>query len=699
MQLPARLRLLRLRALVLLAAVAGCACIAAALPARATAESSAVLALMPLSPDTPAGVEPLPDQEPPEGAGLPEVLGYLNGHPEFALGAISATQSGYSQIQALLDITSGTRTSKSTYSPSTPPDLRFVADGEGGLIVDWIAAVLRAESAPADITPGLLASSVPGGVGYVGISDQPNLEAVAAADRAGAIPSVSLGPAWSVAHRVREMLREHRFVVALLPPGFDGDRQLDQLLADRAPDELLIAEQAPPPFRGPQLLWAGIAGLTEGRGGSFTSATTHLNGVAAGIDLLPTILEHLGVEVPDGVRGQQIRLSGSRDAAAINALDDRLSVISARRMPALQTFLFAWLAIVLLAGIVRDRRGVRYGLRLGGLAMMWLPFMVLVTAAFSPSRQAELFMLAGGCFALALLTDRLVPWPRGPAVPAIVGLLAYTADLANHSHLVIRSLLGPSPRSGSRFYGLGNELEIVLTVLMLIAIAAALPRRERTRGGAIAFALGGIVLAAIMGSGRLGADVGGIFTVAGGAAVATLLMLPGGVTKKALGLALLTPVAGLAGLAALDLVTAGDGHFTRTVLEGGISDQIDTFERRYTLAWNILTGGYAPLLLFLCVLAVVYAWKHRRRVYGLAVETDPVWRACLLGGLGASVSGSLFNDSGPVLLFIGVVALAFLTTYLRAGPGGPAAAEVPPSGETGTAVPPAPPQPPVPAAS
>ena len=674
MQPPARASRLRLRALLLLALAACLACLAAALPARASAESSAVLALLPLAPDTPAGVEPLPDTEPPGGdTGLPEVLGILAGHPELALGALSATQSGYSQTQALLDITAGTRTSRSTYRPKDPPDLRFTrGDGDSGLIVNWIAAVMRAETAPADITPGLLASSVPGGVGFVGIRGNPNLEAIAASDRDGAIASVSIGSPLTVAQRTREMLRRHRFVVALLPPATAGDDQLDQLIAERADDELLIAEQAPPPFRGPQLLWTGIAGLNEGSGTSFTSTTTHLDGVAAGIDLLPTILDHLGVRTPDGVRGQPIRLSGDVDAQTLNALDERLSVIAARRMPALQTFLFAWLAIVLLAGIVRDRVGVRFALRLGGLAMMWLPTMVLVAAALEPSRQGELFVIAGGSFALALLTDRLVRWPRGPALPTTVGLLLYVVDLANHSHLIIRSLLGPSPRSGSRFYGLGNELEIVLTVMLLIAIAAWWRRRERSRAGAAAFAAGGAVLALVMGSGRLGADVGGIFTVAGGAAVATLLMLPGGITKKALLGALLTPVAGLAALAAVDLATAGDGHFTRTVLHGSLSDQIDTFERRYELAWNILKSGYGPLLVALCALAVAYAVKHRRRIYG-GVETDPVWRAALLGGLGASISGSLFNDSGPTLLFIGVVALVFLTTYLRAGPNGPAA--------------------------
>jgi hypothetical protein len=655
----------------------------AAVPGVAHARPKAVVAMFPIQPAPPPGTDPEPDAVTVDTDGLPEVLSLLDSHPELALGMLSATQSGYSQEQALLDITQGSRTSRNTYRPRAVPKLRLLPDGEQGLIVDWLAAVARADSAPAPIVPGLLASSVPGGVGYAGIRGTPNLEAIAAADREGVVRGLSLGTRDTVARRTRELLSRHDVVVALLPPSLDGDRQLDELIAARPADELLIAMQAPPPFSGPQLLWTGIAGLTSGAGGSFSSATTHLDGVAANIDLLPTILDHLGLPVPeDDVRGQPILRQGTRDAAALEALDARLSVISGRRMPALQTFLFIWLAVVLLAGIVRDRVGVRFALRLGGLALLWLPFMVLVTAALEPSRQGEQFLIAGGSFLLALGTDLLVPWPRGPALPAIAGLVAYTADLVNHSHLIIRSLLGPSPRSGSRFYGLGNELEIALTILLLIAIAATLRRRERTRAGALACALGGVALAAVMGSGRLGADVGGIFSVAGGVAVATLLMLPGGVTKRALGIAVLTPAIGLAGLAVLDLATAGDGHFTRTVLEGSLSDQLDTFERRYRLAWTILSSGYGPVLLLLCVLAVTYALVHRRRIYG-AVELDPVWRACLFGGLGAAVSGSLFNDSGPMLLFIGIVALTFLTAYLRAGPDGPAAGGGEPASEQG----------------
>lgn len=626
---------------------------------------------------------PVDLEEPPPGVKRPTVAELIDGHPELALGMLSATQSGYSPEQSLLDIGAGTRTSRGTYSPQDPPEMSLLPlggtsarDARSGLIVNWLAAVARADSAPADVIPGLLASSIPGGAAYAGIAGETNTEAAIAATRAGAVEAVSLGQGATVAARAQRLLADHELVVALLPAGYAGDRQLDALIAAREPRELLVVMQAPPPFTGPQLLWAGIAGLGPADAG-FTSDTTHIDGIAAAIDLLPTILDHLGATVPDAVRGQPIRIEGARDAGALQRLDERLEVIGSRRMPALQTFLFTWLGVLLLGGILRDRAGVRFGMRIGGLALMWLPAIVLLSAALQPSEQAELFVIAGGSFALALLTDRLLPWPRGPAAPTIVALVAYTADLANHSHLVIRSLLGPSPRSGSRFYGFGNELEIAMTVVLLVALAAVLRSRGRSRGNALTFALGGLALAAVVGSGRLGADVGGIFTIAGGTAAATLMLLPGGVTKKALAIAVLAPLAGLAGLAALDLATGGNGHFVRNVLRDDSGGLLDTVERRYELAWSIVSSGYAPLMTILCVLAVSYAIVHRDRVYA-AIRDDAVWRAALGGGLAASICGSLFNDSGPLLLFIGIVSLGFVTAYLRAAPAVP---DEPPVGE------------------
>ena len=47
---------------------------------------------------------------------------------------------------------------------------------------------------------------------------------------------------------------------------------------------------------------------------------------------------------------------------------------------------------------------------------------------------------------------------------------------------------------------------------------------------------------------------------------------------------------------------------------------------------------------------------------------DEVWRAGLLGGLAAAIAGALSNDSGPVLLVLGVFVLAIATAYVRGDP-------------------------------
>lgn len=677
--------------LIALACALAALAVAAAAPAAATASgpiahiAAAPAGRAPAAPDPVAHIAtagptalvaflPADPGPPPPGVQLPKVPDLIAGHPELALGMLSATQSGYSPQQALLDMTAGTRTSRGTYHPQNPPDMSLLPllGGDAfhppgsGLVVNWLAALARAQTAPADIDPGLLASEIPGGAGYAGIAGQTNLEAVLAATRAGVVDEASLGDGETVAARADALLARRRLVVALLPPGYAGDRQLDQLIAARRHGELLVAIEDPPQASAPQLLFAGIAGMRSANAG-LTSETTHIDGIAAAIDLPPTILRHLGLAVPSAMRGQPIALAGARDAQALQQLDSRLGVIGPRRIPALETFLLTWLGLVLAGGILRDRAGVRFAMRVGGLALVWLPSVLLLGGLLMPSQQAELFLVAGGSFLLALATERLVPWPRGPALPALAGLLAYSADLANRSHFIIRSLLGPSPRSGSRFYGIGNELEIGLTIVLLLAVAALLRDRGRSRRNALAFVLAGIVLAGVIGSGRLGADVGGVFTIAGGVAVAALLLLPGGITKRAVGIAVLAPLAGLAALAALDLATGGNGHFTRTVLHGSLSDQLNTFERRYEVAWSIMRAGYGPLLTILCTLAVAYAIVHRDRVYA-TIRGDAVWRAMLAGGLAASISGSLFNDSGPQLFFIGVVALAFVTAYLRSPP-------------------------------
>jgi hypothetical protein len=596
------------------------------------------------------------------------ILDRLDARPQLALGLVSATQGRYSPVQAVLDMSAGSRTSAAVYDPHDPPDLELVVGGDGsGFIFGWSKVLERADTALAEITPGLLASQIPGGAAYAGVSGRHDIEAAVVADRAGNVARVSLGSAASLASRVRRLLRRHRLVVASLPTAAKGDVTLDALLRGRRPGDLLLVMQTPPAARAPQLLPAGIAGVPGGNG-ALTSPTTRLPGIVAGIDIPVTILHELRLVVPAGVKGQPIRAEGARDAAELDSVGARLRVVSGRRTPTLGALLFTWLALTLGLGFAADRRGVRAALRIGALATLWVLPMLLLTGWLAPPRLAEIAIVVAGSFGLGALTDRLVRWPRGPLVPAAVALVSYGADLAFGSPLIIRSLLGVNPRSGSRFYGLGNELEATLAVLLLLGVGALLWGRHRSRATAAVFAVAGIVLGVFTGAAELGADVGGVITVGSGVAAATLLMLPGRPSRRRVALAALVPLAALAALAALELATGGNGHFTRTILHADSAGSLwDVVVRRYTLAANVLGLGAMPLITVVAALAVAYALRYRERIYA-PLRGSPAWRAALIGGLTASIVGALTNDSGPLLFVFGVFILACATAYVRGAP-------------------------------
>ena len=621
-----------------------------AAPAGA-AERRAVLAFLPQGGDN----NPAP------------VMDRLDARVRFAIGLVSATQGRSSPEQMMLDVSSGSRTSLAVYEPEQPPRLELVLGGDrSGFIFGWRPAIERAASAPAEIQPGLLAGEIRGGAGYAGVAGRTHVEAVVAADRRGDVAAVSLGPAATLADRAALLLVRHRLVVVGLPTSDKGDEALDELLRRRRADDLLIVVQRPPRARVPMLLPIGIVGLAGN--GMLTSATTHLEGIVAGIDIPVTILRHLGLEVPEGVRGQPIHVDGLRDAGALTALEERLSVVSGRRTPMIGALLFAWLTLVLVLGVATDRRGVRAALRIGGLAMLWAVPMLLLTGWLAPPRLVELATIVVGSFGLAALTDRFVAWPRGPALPAAVGLTAYAVDLAFGSPLIIRSLLGVNPRSGSRFYGLGNELEATLTTLLLVGLGALLWGRARSRRSAAIIAGAGAVFAVFVGAGQLGADVGGVITVGAGVAAAALLMLPGAPSRRALLVAALVPFVAVAALALLELATGGDAHFTRTILRADDAGSLwDVVARRYTLAFNSLRAGVVPYLTLLALLGVAYAVRYRERIYA-PLGGSPSWRAALVGGLTASIVGALFNDSGPLLLIFGAFVLASATAYVRGDP-------------------------------
>jgi hypothetical protein len=595
----------------------------------------------------------------------------LAGVPTLSMGLLSATQGTYTTAQLLLDITQGARVSYSAYSPPLPPILSLTTSRAGAQVSNWPRVLKRADGAPQILQPGLLATAIPGRAAYVGIAGENHADGALAADRTGHLAAVSLGPAANLPARIAQLSERYALLVADLPAGPLGDAQLRLLAASRPPSQLLLVVQRAPDRQGYELLWSALAGLGGGR--TLTSSTTNQQGLIAAIDLAPTILHHLALPIPSAMRGTPVRSGDAFDGSQLRGLKTRLEVVYSRRLPALAWLLIAWGAL-LLSALTPTRRGDptrrrAAALRIGALAMLWAPAAELLPAALEPSQQLEYALLVLLCFALGFTSDRLLAWPRAPLAPALAAIVAFTADALLHTQLLIRSLLGPNPIFGARFYGIGNELKSTLAVLVFAAVAALLYPAVRGRRAATTIALAGIALAVVEGSARIGAGVGGVILVSAGTAVATIMLLPGQLTRRRALTVLIAPVAGLVALAALDLATAhGSGHFTGSILHARSAGELrDVIQRRYSAAYDELKHGLMPVATALALLGAIVGIRRRERLLA-PVAADPAWLAAFAGGLTAGVVGALAEDSGPVLLVVAVFTLICVLCYLWGQP-------------------------------
>jgi len=597
---------------------------------------------------------------------------------KLAIALLSTSQGEYDRHKALIDVSQGARQPPALYPPPLKRLTLAPNPSGGGEILGWSDAVRRARSVSATLHPGLLAQSIPNGAAFVAASGNRTDAAFVAADATGKVSEVSTGTPESLAQRAQAALSRRSLVVVGLPPAATGRATLGQLLSNRQAGEMLIFAQIPP--TPPEKNIEGFAprryfrqtdtGLAWNLGaGTLTSASTRRPGLVTTIDFAPTILAHLQIPVPKQMRGQVIVKGQTRSAEQLDFQRHRWEQLrSGRQAGSIRM-------IVLLAGLVflilGAFRGVsrnlgEFALRIVGLGLMWWPASALAAAVFHPKGAlVESLIIGGLSVALGVLTDRLTPWPKGPALPALGGLIFLTADLAFGGHLLVTSVVGPSLASGNRFYGVSNELEPILPVLILAGIAALAGARDNMLPKA--FSTGGVVLALVLGWGRLGADAGGVITVAAAFAAACIASMSGRLTRKrVLGLAL-APVVALVLLIALDLLLGGKSHLSLNLTRAtGIREIWELFARRYELAVGLLGNAGGDVAVALAALVAFFVFRNRA-LFLPAMGNG--YRAALIGGLVGGLAGAFSNDSGPILFVNAVGALLAVVVYLRGHPG------------------------------
>src|SRR6202012_5947474 len=299
-----------------------------------------------------------------------------------------------------------------------------------------------------------------------------------------------------------------------------------------------------------------------------------------------------GLPMTDQMTRQGIRPTSDVDPAAIETRGARMAVVPTGRGPLIGSgpragpvigySLLAWVLALLLVIMLTRGALAPLGVRLIGLAVIYLPVFLLVGAALEPSQYPEMLLVMIGAPLLGALTLALLRDYRALAVASAVIVGAFAPDAILGSPLSALSLLGPNPGLGARFYGIGNELEALLSVLVVGGMGAAsagfAPRLSPGRSVS-AFLVAGPICAGIFAAGRFGADVGAAIDFPMGVAVAALVVTGG--RRGWILLVILVPLIVVALLALADLVTGANSHFTRSVLDaGGLHSLGDTAQRR-----------------------------------------------------------------------------------------------------------------------
>ena len=616
----------------------------------------------------------------------------------FAAGLLSTAQGEYVQGQAFVDITQGTRQPLAVYG--RPLVLGTISPHSSGLVVDqWQAVVERARQASVTLRPGLLAESV-GGATFIASDGTERRAAILAADLSGEVATVSEGDQDTIADRTRAALRSGaRLVVVAVPPS-DRTTVIREAGALASDDTLVTVVHLPPtppkkpatPKPGSRYFAqtaVGFAGAAFDLNTSVASDSTRRPGLVVSIDIAPTILRHLESRVPNVMRGHAVTTT-DRTVDQLEESRDRWSAVRSGRLArAVESNFLLGLAVVLLVGLTRPlSTALRLGARLTALSIFGLPAAALVSAQLHPaSGNTEGLIIAAIGFAVALALVAVAP-VVAPAVLAGASLLAVTADLAlNHGDLLAGSVIGPSVATGNRFYGVSNELEPILPALALIVLAVVF-REARQRKPIVVvttYALAALVLAAIVAAGPLGADVGGVVTIAGAFAAGLLVVIdrrPSIKTVAAFGVA---SVLGLVVLAAVDMALGATSHLANNLRRVGSPQEFfELISRRYELALHVAASPSNLIALVVAVAAVVWAVRHRADLFGR--ELPRSWLAALIGTVGGGVAGALSNDSGPVLLVNAVAASAAIVIYLSADRARPVPlTSVPGTGETAPA--------------
>lgn len=383
-----------------------------------------------------------------------------------------------------------------------------------------------------------------------------------------------------------------------------------------------------------------------------TSDTTRREGIVSNVDVAPTILDFLGVPIPEEMTGSPIRIEGEPPTRLHQRYLQYQRIHTPIGLLALAVALVT-LAVsvgVLLVGRTAAANVVRT-LWILALVSVALP-VVMLPASLLP-RLTYSLVLPTLAAAAAIVTLVAIRWGRGDlalpvAIVAGLGMGVVILDGILGWPAMMMPLLGDSALEGVRFYGMGNAFAGVY-MAGAILLAARIPP---VNGMALLVAAG--LLAGLPG---FGAELGTSFTLFAAAGLWYMFRVRRRFGLRDVATAGAVAIVGLAAILVIHRFSPVPTHVTRVVQEAP-GDFLSVFGRR--LALNVRNTNAIPsnwLIVALLPIGLAVAWR-RLGPFGSMLRRDPAWRDAAVVLALSSILGYLVNDT------IGVAGMG--VTYLSA---------------------------------
>lgn len=456
-------------------------------------------------------------------------------------------------------------------------------------------------------------------------------------------------------------------------------RHTDSILGEimtRVDDDTLVLVVA---VRPPKREWRLTPVVASGAGvrpGYISSPGTRRSGLVPLSDIAPTVLHALGTVPAADFVGEPLRYdSGKKDPGTLSELDEDAKFRSDIYTPVSLAFIVVLALFLLLAASMLDQlrsrpRGAR---RLQKVALLLLAYPLATfvfravpgAADLGPVSLVALLIIDFVIVAIAL---RMRGHPFSPPVFVLVlTLVVLLLDVATGNRLHSSSLLGLSLNSAGRYYGFGNTSLALLAAATLLAGGIHLANAPRPREALVTVVAGMLLVAFVDGAPMLGNDVGGVITLAPLFTLAAVRFAGKRISWKT--------VLWSAGIAALALGVAASvdlmrepgtrGHLGKlvdSIRDNGWQPLTETALRKSDAIVRLAQGSVWTWLIPIAAVFLGYVLFWRSRWSALSGRSSPIGVAFVLA-IAAGIWGSLVNDSGPIVLALGLAVVTPVVTW------------------------------------